>query len=227
MCKLIKKWCINCFPFNRFDRFRLYSGSLLKMTWLCTHLCFLCHHSIALSYKKKKTTLFFIFEICNNCQNFGKGINPRLKLCPGPSCISNYKAGSSVSTAHVCLFKNSAAKAAFCPYSRRGRKMLNKLFQVLVLPDSHWPLYTTSLWGRAPGSSWCGDVVCWEVRMTVNIYELPALFSSLGELAFDEADVDEDDEEEEEKSLSAESWVEFCPVRLSLHTGHVSCCWQQ
>lgn len=63
--------------------------------------------------------------------------------------------------------------------------------------------------------------------MTVNIYELPALFSSLGELAFDEADVDEDDEEEEEKSLSAESWVAFCPVRLSLHTGHVSCCWQQ
>lgn len=62
----------------------------------------------------------------------------------------------------------------------------------------------------------------------LNIYELLVLFSSLGELAFDEADVDEDDEEEEEeKSLSAESRVEFCPVRLSLHTGHVSCCWQQ
>lgn len=83
-----------------------------------------------------------------------------------PVASQNYKAGSSESTARVCLFKNSAAKAAFCPYSRRGRKMLNKLFQVLVLPDSHWPLYTTSLWGRAPGSSRCGDVVRWEVRMT-------------------------------------------------------------
>lgn len=59
------------------------------------------------------------------------------------------------------------------------------------------------------------------------IYALPALFSSPGELAFDEVDVDEDDEEEEEKSGSTESRFGVCPVRLSLHTGHVSCCWQQ
>lgn len=62
--------------------------------------------------------------------------------------------------------------------------------------------------------------------MTVNIYELPALFSSLGELAVEEEDVDEDDEGEEEKCLSGGSLAGFCPFRLSLHTGHVSCCWK-
>lgn len=64
----------------------------------------------------------------------------------------------------------------------------------------------------------------------MNNYEWPAPLSSLGELALDEAEVDEEEdeeeegEEEEEKSRSAESRLELCPVRLSLHTGHVSCC---
>lgn len=58
----------------------------------------------------------------------------------------------------------------------------------------------------------------------MKIYELPAAFSLLGELA------EEEDEEVEEKFIpdnSGGSVAVFCPLRLFLHTGHVSCCWKQ
>lgn len=58
--------------------------------------------------------------------------------------------------------------------------------------------------------------------MVVKIYELLAAFSLLGEL-------EEDEEEEEggEKFIPDNpggSVAVFCPLRLFLHTGHVSCC---
>lgn len=58
-----------------------------------------------------------------------------------------------------------------------------------------------------------------EVEETVNIYELAA-FSLLGELG------EEEDEEEGEKFIPDKpggSVAVFCPLRLFLHTGHVSC----
>lgn len=57
--------------------------------------------------------------------------------------------------------------------------------------------------------------------MTVKIYELLAAFSLLGELG------EEEEEEEGEKFIPDNpggSVAVFCPLRLFLHTGHVSCC---
>lgn len=59
--------------------------------------------------------------------------------------------------------------------------------------------------------------------MKVKIYELLAAFSLLGELG------EEEDEEEGEKFIPDNpggSVAVFCPLRLFLHTGHVSCCWR-
>lgn len=59
-----------------------------------------------------------------------------------------------------------------------------------------------------------------EVAVTVNIYEFLAAFSLLGELG------EEEDEEEGEKFIPDKpggSVAVFCPLRLFLHTGHVSC----
>lgn len=64
----------------------------------------------------------------------------------------------------------------------------------------------------------------WGFEVVANIYELLAAFSLLGELG------EEDDEEEGEKVIPVNpggSVAVFCPLRLFLHTGHVSCCWKQ
>lgn len=61
---------------------------------------------------------------------------------------------------------------------------------------------------------------CGEKRKK-KIYELLAAFSLLGELG------EEEEEEEGEKFIpdnSGGSVAVFCPLRLFLHTGHVSCC---
>lgn len=63
-----------------------------------------------------------------------------------------------------------------------------------------------------------------EVVVTVLIYELLAAFSLLGELG------EEEEEEEGEKFIPDNpggSVAVFCPLRLFLHTGHVSCCRKQ
>lgn len=55
----------------------------------------------------------------------------------------------------------------------------------------------------------------------MKIYELLAAFSLLGELG------EEEEEEEGEKFIPDNpggSVAVFCPLRLFLHTGHVSCC---
>lgn len=63
-----------------------------------------------------------------------------------------------------------------------------------------------------------------EVALTVKIYELLAAFSLLGELG------EEEEEEEGEKFIPDSpggSVAVFWPLRLFLHTGHVSCCQKQ
>lgn len=53
----------------------------------------------------------------------------------------------------------------------------------------------------------------------MNIYEFLAAFSLLGELG--------EEEDEDEKCIPDNpggSVAVFCPLRLFLHTGHVSCC---
>lgn len=65
------------------------------------------------------------------------------------------------------------------------------------------------------------------------LYELSVEFSLLVELEDWGVEEDEDDEEEEEEEVkfipdSSGGFVAvFCPLRLFLHTGHVSCCSSQ
>lgn len=69
------------------------------------------------------------------------------------------------------------------------------------------------------GLSWL--CIRYELVLTEKIYELLAAFSLLGELG------EEEDEEEGEKLIldnPGGSVAVFCPLRLFLHTGHVSCC---
>lgn len=150
-----------------------------------------------------------------------------LKLCPtsghNPTFLITFHILSrfsftSVSPPHT-LGNNSSRSWTQRPFSTGGGMMTNSL------TSTHRPLelrQKTVLVSAVERSCWV-SVGCdvFRCEVVVKIYELLAAFSLLGELG------EEEEEEEGEKFIPDNpggSVAVFCPLRLFLHTGHVSCC---
>lgn len=126
---------------------------------------------------------------------------------------------TSVSPPHT-LGNNSSRSWTQRPFSTWGGMMTNSLFT-----STHRPLelrQKTVLVSAIERRCWV-SVGCdvFRCEVVVKIYELLAAFSLLGELG------EEEEEEEGEKFIPDNpggSVAVFCPLRLFLHTGHVSCC---
>lgn len=209
------------------------------MNSLSTHLCTLHHHRKCLF--KKKSILSFKYKmrpglVAKTCLSqkavhsdsnsapvqvtipillslFTAFLDPPSSLPDPPPPLLNYSAtiaagpGPSIRSAQgegwwltVC---NRVHLDSYRPLELRRTTVLEPLGRIWLM-----------LWG----------VFGCEVALTVKIYELLAAFSLLGELG------EEEEEEEGEKFIPDSpggSVAVFWPLRLFLHTGHVSCCQKQ